>query len=263
MQTLITRLNRATAAAMAEVACSDVFAEGASAQALTQLEQDLNVVLPEDFKQWYLAHNGDAAEQPFYVLAGHDWLNVDEMRDAWQELCEACQGYDLADEGFTDNDDGVRPVMWSQRWLPFAEDNGYYLLLDLDPAPTGTYGQILVLSGDGDPVSLQAASIRQWLEEYVTGLEQGMWVFSEDYRGMIRADELAQYAQAEQDRVHQTGLYAPEAVAERRKQEAAFQAQMDDLLAQVVPKDSPLDAFIQELKQDHAARKKAAGKDTE
>ena len=72
MQTLITRLNRATAAAMAEVACSDVFAEGASAQALTQLEQDLNVVLPEDFKQWYLAHNGDAAEQSFYVLAGHD-----------------------------------------------------------------------------------------------------------------------------------------------------------------------------------------------
>ena len=112
-------------------------------------------------------------------------------------------------------------------------------------------------------MNLQAASIRQWLEEYVTGLEQGMWVFSEDYRGMIRADELAQYAQAEHDRVHQTGLYAPEAVAERREQEAAFQAQMDDLVAQVVPKGSALDAFIQELKQDHAARKKAAGKDTE
>ena len=263
MQTLIARLNRATASAMAEVGCSDAFAEGASAQALTQLEQDLNVVLPEDFKQWYLAHNGDAAEQPFYVLAGHDWLSVDEMREEWQALSEACKEYDLADEGFTDNDDGVRPVMWSQRWLPFAEDNGYYLLLDLDPAPTGTYGQILQLSGDGDPVSIQAASIRQWLDDYVTGLEQGLWVFSEDYRGMIRADELAQYAQAEQDRVHQTGLYAPEAVAERRKQEAAFQAQVDDLLAQVVPKDSPLDAFIQELKQDHAARKKAAGKDTE
>ena len=263
MQTLIARLNRATASAMAAVACSDVFAEGASAQALTQLEQDLNVVLPEDFKQWYLAHNGDAAEQSFCVLAGHDWLNVAEMRDAWQELCEACQGYDLADEGFTDNDDGVRPVMWSRRWLPFAEDNGYYLLLDLDPAPTGTYGQILELSGDGDPVSLQAASIRQWLEEYVTGLEQGLWVFSEDYRGMIRAQELAQYTQTEHDRVHQTGLYAPEAVAERREQEAAFQAQIDDLLAQVVPKDSALDAFIQELKQDHAARKKAADKDME
>ena len=263
MQTLIARLNRATASAMAAVECSDAFAEGASAQALAQLEQDLNVVLPEDFKQWYLAHNGDATEQQFYVLAGHDWLNVEEMHTAWQALCEACQGYDLADEGFTDNDDGVRPVMWSRRWLPFAEDNGYYLLLDLDPAPTGTYGQILVLSGDGDPVSLQAASIRQWLEEYVTGLEQGLWVFSEDYRGMIRADELAQYAQTEHDRVLQTGLYAPEAVAEPREQEAAFQAHIDDLVAQVVPKGSALDTFIQELKQDHAARKKAAGKDTE
>ena len=263
MQTLIARLNRATASAMAELACSEVFAEGASAQALAQLEQDLHAVLPEDFKQWYLAHNGDAAEQPFYVLAGHDWLSVDEMREEWQALSEACKEYDLADEGFTDNDDGVRPVIWSRRWLPFAEDNGYYLLLDLDPAPTGTYGQILQLSGDGDPVSIQAASIRQWLDDYVTGLEQGLWVFSEDYRGMIRADELAQYAQAEHDRVHQTGLYAPEAVAERREQEAAFQAQMDDLVAQVVPKGSPLDTFIQELKQNHAARKKAAGKDTE
>ena len=263
MQTLIGRLNRATAAAMAAVECNDVFAEGASVQALIQLEQDLNMILPEDFKLWYLAHNGDAPEQQFYLLAGHDWLSVDEMREQWQALCAVYSADDLADEGFTDNDDGVRPVIWSRRWLPFAEDNGYYLLLDLDPAPTGTYGQILQLSGDGDPVSIQAASIRQWLDDYVTGLEQGLWVFSEDYRGMIRADELAQYAQAEHDRVHQTGLYAPEAVAERREQEAAFQAQMDDLLAQVVPKGSALDEFIQELKQDHAARKKAAGKDTD
>ena len=80
---------------------------------------------------------------------------------------------------------------------------------------------------------------------------------------MIRADELAQYEQTEHDRNNQVGLYAPEAVAERRAQEAAFQAQMDDLVAQVVPKGSALDAFIQELKQDHAARKKAAGKDTD
>ena len=82
MQALIERLNRATAAAMTAVECSDAFAEGASVQALAQLEQDLNVVLPEDFKQWYLAHNGDAPEQKFYVLAGHDWLSVAEMRDA-------------------------------------------------------------------------------------------------------------------------------------------------------------------------------------
>ena len=174
MQTLIGRLNRATAAAMAAVECNDVFAEGASVQALIQLEQDLNMILPEDFKLWYLAHNGDAPEQQFYLLAGHDWLSVDAMREQWQALCAVYSADDLADEGFTDNDDGVRPVMWSRRWLPFAEDNGYYLLLDLDPAPTGTYGQILALSGDGDPVSLQAASIRQWLEEYVTGLEQGV-----------------------------------------------------------------------------------------
>ena len=81
MQTLIGRLNRATAAAMAAVECNDVFAEGASVQALIQLEQDLNMILPEDFKLWYLAHNGDAPEQQFYLLAGHDWLSVDEMRE--------------------------------------------------------------------------------------------------------------------------------------------------------------------------------------
>ena len=79
MQTLIGRLNRATAAAMAAVECNDVFAEGASVQALIQLEQDLNMILPEDFKLWYLAHNGDAPEQQFYLLAGHDWLSVDVL----------------------------------------------------------------------------------------------------------------------------------------------------------------------------------------
>ncbi|UOO89940.1 SMI1/KNR4 family protein [Vitreoscilla massiliensis] len=247
MQTWIQRLNSATKQAAAGFLTAAPFASGASAADLAALEQQLGTRLPEDFKQLYLQHNGCNLEVPYYLLAGYEWLSTERILAAWQNLCAGYSDDLYADVAADDNDVGVRPVMYSRLWLPFAEDNGYYLLLDLDPAPAGHYGQITLLSGDGEPLALQAASMTAWLQDYVQGLERGEWVFSDDYQGMIRAEELAEYEQIEHEQRHQIGRFDPEVVAAQRAQAAAANQQALAMLGELMPKGSELEGLFQDL----------------
>ena len=247
MHALLQRLHHATAQAAAGFLQAEPFASGASAAAIAALEQQLGVSLPEDFKQMYRQHNGGNLEVPYYLLAAYEWLRTERILEAWQSLCAGYSDDLYAEMVADDNDVGVRPVMYSRLWLPFAEDNGYYLLLDLDPAPEGSYGQITLLSGDGDPVALQAASITAWLEDYVQGLESGACLFRDDYSGMIRAEELAEYEQIEYEHASQTGRFAPEVVAAQRAQAEASQQQALAMLGELMPKGSELEAMFQDL----------------
>jgi cell wall assembly regulator SMI1 len=65
-------------------------------------------------------------------------------------------------------------------------------LLDLDPAEGGTKGQIIYQFHDDLFRSVEACSFREWMELYVTDLENGKYRVTRDQEGwpqMERTDD--------------------------------------------------------------------------
>jgi cell wall assembly regulator SMI1 len=53
---------------------------------------------------------------------------------------------------------------WRTGWVPIMDADGDKLVLDLDPAPGGTSGQVFAWSNAGStPLRLLASSFREWL----------------------------------------------------------------------------------------------------
>lgn len=249
MQQLAQALHETTQHLLQGANIGDVFQAGASDSELAALEHRMGVVLPEDFKQLYRTHNGQTPNQAGCFLAGYEWLDLTGIADRWQGLVDIHT--ELGLDGANDNDAGIKPVMWSNKWLPFADDNGYLLVLDLDPAAMGAYGQVILLSGDGEPCRLQAASLQAWLDNHVRELQAGYWAYRADYGGVVSVAELAESDAISHEHATQTGRFAPEIMAKLQAEQAGLQQEFQQLLAQAIPADSPFAAFLQSVGSNH------------
>ncbi|UOO91940.1 SMI1/KNR4 family protein [Vitreoscilla stercoraria] len=231
MLSLAERLYQAIHQASHNVVAVDCFQLGVTPECLDAAAQQMDMVLPEDFKALYQVYNGDnvSVAEYFYVLAGYEWLSLERVVAVWQDFKDA--GLAQFEEDDLAHDSRVRPVFWSEKWLPFADDNGYYLMLDLDPAEGGEYGQVILLANDGEPVSWIAPSLSVWLASYIEDLHNKIWVFDVDYHGMILASERADYQRIEHEKSTQTGCFDPNRLA----QQAALMQQMSEQVKQLVP----------------------------
>ena len=171
-----------------------VFNAGASEAEFEQLEQLIQAKLPEDFKALYRVFNGQVYEEG-YVFDGEEWLSLERMAEEW----EVWKG--LLDDGeFDDDEEGeadedadpeVKAVWWSPLWIPFTYDgSGNHLCLDLDPTSAGTYGQVIRMWHDDPQRPLEAKTFADWLETYIRGMEEGLYVYSEDYGGIFKKEDL-------------------------------------------------------------------------
>ncbi len=65
---------------------------------------------------------------------------------------------------FSDKHDCCRTDMkWREGWVPIGEINGDPIFLDMDPAPNGFKGQVVMSDSDGWQLSLQGYSLAHWL----------------------------------------------------------------------------------------------------
>ena len=172
----------------------EVFNAGASEADFAQLEQLIQAQLPDDFKALYRVFNGQTDEAG-YVFDGEEWLSLERMAEEW----EVWKG--LLDDGtFEDDDDEaenedidpeIKPVWWSPLWIPFTYDgSGNHLCLDLSPTSAGTYGQVIRMWHDDAERSLEAKTFADWLETYIRGMEEGLYVYSDDYGGIFKKEDL-------------------------------------------------------------------------
>jgi cell wall assembly regulator SMI1 len=85
----------------------------------------------------------------------------------------------------------VRPVWWSNLWIPITDNAfGDNYCVDLDPAPGGSVGQIISVWHDDSHRTVLAPSFRYWLDGFANGLESGLYIFSEDYGGIMKKEDL-------------------------------------------------------------------------
>ena len=166
---------------------------GASETDFTQLEQLTQTRLPEDFKAVYRVFNGQA-DVDAYVFDGEEWLSLARMAEEWEVWKDLLDNDTFSDGGkafSSDAETGIKPVWWSDKWLPFTYDGaGNHLCLDLDPTAEGTYGQVIRMWHDDAERSIEASSFAAWLGDYVAALESGQYVYSDDYGGIVNSDDI-------------------------------------------------------------------------
>lgn len=173
---------------------------GASNAEIEELEIRLSVQLPEDVKASYRIHNGQKdVGCPF--LYGYEFLSLEDIYTQWEieqevdsQLREIHGSNYLSQLNNQLTEHEVRNESWNSRWIPLATDiGGDHYCLDLAPAKKGQLGQIIAVAHEEDTRPLLAPSFQVWLEQFADALETGKYVFSGKYRGIINAEELAEY----------------------------------------------------------------------
>jgi cell wall assembly regulator SMI1 len=166
----------------------DNLAGPASEQELAARERALGVALPDEFAESYRLHNGQRRDVPGLTEMG--WLlplkEAVAQRRVWKELLDGGHFVGVSSEP----DVGVRDDWWSPKWIPFTHDGGgNHLCIDLDPAPGGSVGQVILMWHDDPRRELRAGSFGGWLSEFAARLERGELVYSEEYGGIVPADQ--------------------------------------------------------------------------
>jgi cell wall assembly regulator SMI1 len=167
----------------------DSLQSGATDDVLSEMEAFLNVTFPQDVRNSYALHNGQTLESPGLV-EGRELLSLDAIRyhwSVWKELVEdgALTRTKSLPDGPIQND------WWNPKWIPLTYDgNSNHHCLDLNPAPGGDVGQIIMMWHDDPTRSLVASSFGAWLELFAQELEAGEYVYSDEEYALVRKDEL-------------------------------------------------------------------------
>jgi cell wall assembly regulator SMI1 len=158
----------------------DALRPPASPEEIAGLERLIGTALPDDYRASLRRHDGQKAVDhlfdvwelsPIKSVASH-WTNMCEVeRQLKQELSGAVRVRVTGP---------VRPVRWSDLWVPFADSGmGYKLCLDLDPAPGGNRGQVVEFRHDVSERVVHAPSFADWLSREADDFEGGRYKIDE------------------------------------------------------------------------------------
>jgi cell wall assembly regulator SMI1 len=159
---------------------------GAAPAQIDEFERLVGRPLPEDFRESYAIHDGaygvPFGEFPDYLLTLEQiagllpWMREELIPPSQYRSEPVPVG-------------PVRPVWWSEGWVPFVgEGTGDYLCLDLDPAEGGAVGQVFDWGHETGPTRVLFPSFRDYLERYAAGLERGAIRYDENEMGWVISD---------------------------------------------------------------------------
>lgn len=158
-------------------------------------EDVMGVIFPAEVRIAYLRHDGTSREarigasrQFFFPM--NWWASLAEMVDNWQmkvSVCKELQHPEMAFPSYEPwwDDLEVRPVWWDKKWIPIGlSDTATSVYFDLNPAPKGTGGQLIVDHGMQDPYVI-ASGLNHYLETLTDRVERKLLIFRE---GWVLAD---------------------------------------------------------------------------
>lgn len=138
----------------------------AGAAGIEHLQSMIGKELPLQFVAFLMVHDGQAG-QARGMFNGHECLSVRNI------LLEWVAWNDLAQDGEFDDrcaqvDPRIRRAWWLPHWIPFTSDGaGNHHCLDLDPAATGSFGQIIRIYHDMPDRVYCAPDFLSWVREYL------------------------------------------------------------------------------------------------
>jgi cell wall assembly regulator SMI1 len=168
METVIARLN--TWLKSNRAAYDAQLLAGATAEEIRQLEQVLNLSLPESFKALYRWHNGQPGSSYDVFHDNKMLLSLKEIEETWVMLKELLESGEFGIENW-----------WRLGWVPFLYDGaGNHLCLDLEGTFTGQKGQLIEFWHDDADRNILYPDFDHYLETVVECLEQTRWEDDEE-----------------------------------------------------------------------------------
>ena len=159
----------------------------ATIEQIAELEEKLEAKLPEDFVACLKVHNGQTGYSA--IFDGTEFLSCDEIYSqwfVWKDLLDGGNFKDISSEP----EPGIKSDWWNPKWIPFTHNGcGDHLCLDLDPASSGSVGQIITMWHDMESREIKAKSFGEFFDTYVAGVLSGKYVYSEEYGGLIDAED--------------------------------------------------------------------------
>lgn len=151
---------------------------GATGAELAALAAAVGRPLPSDYQELYRHHNGlrEEADNWGSLWYGMSLLPLAEVLDAYEYQAAHPLTSPLRRAAPT-----VRAAaLQNPSWLRLGFDGAHgWLLVDLDPTATGTYGQVLYLSEVEELAFLVASSVTELLATFAADLTQGLYTLDE------------------------------------------------------------------------------------
>jgi cell wall assembly regulator SMI1 len=144
---------------------------GASLEKLAELEALIGRPLPADFRASLCRHDGqiDPTRQ-LDLLSFNRLLTVDEMIKEWRMLRDL-----FSDFGAIDwlHPVKIKNLVWNPGWIKFSDADGDGFVLDLDPAESGTVGQVFYRPNAENQTQTWADSYSDFLARLAAILDRG------------------------------------------------------------------------------------------
>lgn len=167
--------------------------EGINSKEIEHVENTIGAKLPLDFLEFYKIHNGQDSSSEGLINA-EELLSFERIIDEWSIWKDLLDKKTFEENGtsFTSEPDkGIKNNWWNPLWIPITYDgSGNHFCLDLDPDENGNYGQIIRMWHDDAIRTLEAKSFTEWINEYVIKLQNGDYIYSEDWGGVINKDNI-------------------------------------------------------------------------
>lgn len=158
--------------------------EGCNLKQLAKLENEIDLKLPQSFKDFYLVHNGQKDEDYFGLFYGVSLLPLEKIVEEWRVWNEIIDEYgeERMKENFDDFQisfmpDKLKAQYANKKWIPFAiiADN-CYLGLDFDPEANGKAGQVINFGREEEQKAVLAESFKEFVNWYIQELERGNYL---------------------------------------------------------------------------------------
>jgi cell wall assembly regulator SMI1 len=161
---------------------------GASKSEIANLEEHLEVKLPDSLKAFLSIHDGQDEGRGSMIwvglAGGQRLLSVREIRGRWDDWCSI----EFAEDSMASDPVGfIKPMYTNPLWIPLTEDfSGNHMGLDYDPDKKGASGQVIRFGRHEDPKRLIAGSFEDFVGKLVSWVVALQWDGEEE---MLRGPE--------------------------------------------------------------------------
>lgn len=146
----------------------DLLRAAATARELDELDKALATRCPPSLRALLARHNG--AGHDWYCFGGGFFLTTGEIVALRLERSRLAAELFGPAAGSPECLGAVRPLWWSDLWIPFMKRNKDPVCIDLNPATGGTVGQIIEIDWEGRCNSVLADRLETFLARLLATL---------------------------------------------------------------------------------------------
>lgn len=151
--------------------------DGVTQTDIQALEQEMGMALPKEFIESLTIYDGQQSRSSGILGSAWQLLSTSGVLTQIRMYRELTQDKKLSSM-FLGPSDGlkdtakIKNIYWNICSVPIGDNSGNHFLLDLDPEPKGTYGQVIQFTRAVGPERVVAKSFADWLEKYAKRYER-------------------------------------------------------------------------------------------